>query len=255
MIYNIACNGNRRILLAFLFPILSLCFIKVLYSNFILSSSFYNAKCVFGIRNYQVTFSIDKKEFETCENFQFYQLFMCAHYTSLATAYLPVGFLPNMISYKFACPQHTESATRPVFGYISKAVQQALLLLSGNVQSNLGPLAASYNINQPALLPVSIVTVCLVTASFDGHCFIHALKYSLATYLKHEHSYRDILNRVNNEATVNEANYTAFIAGIVDSLRSLAKQYFDLRHYNTDFADLLPLIAVTSFQIHIVICS
>ena len=125
------------------------------------------------------------------------------------------------MSYKSACPRCTESATRTVFRYVSKAVQQALLLLSGNAQSNPGPLAASNNINQSALLPVSLVTVRLVTTSSDRHCFIHALRYSLATYLKREYSYHDILNRIKNEATVNEANYTAFFAGTVDSLRSL----------------------------------
>ena len=100
--------------------------------------------------------------------------------------------------------------------------------LSGNVQSNPCPLAARNDINQPALLPVSIVTVHLVTTLSNGQCFTHALRYSLATYLKRELSFHDIFNKVKNEATVNEANYTVFFACIVDSLYSLARQHFDL---------------------------
>ena len=61
------------------------------------------------------------------------------------------------------------------------------------------------------------------------------------------------LNKVKNEGTVNEANYIAFFAGTADSLRSLARQYFDMRRYNTDFGDLVPLIAGISFQKRIVI--
>ena len=81
------------------------------------------------------------------------------------------------------------------------------------------------------------------------------MRYSLATYLKREYSYHDILKRVKSEATVNKANYTPFFAGIVDSLHSLAKQHFDLRRYNSDFGDLVPLIAASSFQMRFVICS
>ena len=122
-------------------------------------------------------------------------MFACTRYVSSVTACLPVHLSTSTMSYKSACPRRTESATRTVFRYVSKAVQQALLLLSGYVQSNPGPLASSNNINQPTLLPVFIVTVSLVTTSSDGHCFIHALRYSLAKYLKREYSYHDILNR------------------------------------------------------------
>ena len=54
-----AFNGDRLILLTFLYPIL-ICLIDVLYLNFISSSSFHNAECVFGTRNCRVTSSVDK---------------------------------------------------------------------------------------------------------------------------------------------------------------------------------------------------
>ena len=97
---------------ALLFPILSLCFIDVLYSNFISSSSSHNVECIFGIRNCRVTYSVDKNEFETCDNFQFYHLFTCAIYASSAMACLPVGLSTSTMSYKSACLRRIESATR-----------------------------------------------------------------------------------------------------------------------------------------------
>ena len=196
--------------------------------------------------------SLIKMSLKFVETFNF---IICAHNASLATACLLVDFSSNIMSNKFACLRRTESATRTEFRYVSKAVQQALLLLSGNIQSNPGSLAANNNINRNALLPFSIVTVHLVTTLSDRHCFIHALRYSLATNLKCEYLYHDILNRVKNKTTVNEANYTAFFAGTIDSLSSLTRQYFDLRYYSTNFGDLVPLIASKSFLIRIVICS
>ena len=102
-------------------------------------------------------------------------------------AYLSV-FRPALrrTSLSICGAQNLESAIRIVFRCISKAVQQALQLLSGNVQSNSSHLAASNNIIQPVLLPVSIVTIRLMTILSDGYCFIHSLRYSLAKYLKCE---------------------------------------------------------------------
>ena len=37
-------------------------------------------------------------------------------------------------------------------------------------------------------------------------------------------------------------------------LRFPARKYFSLKQYNTDFGDLVPLIAAPSLQMHIVIC-
>ena len=150
-----------------------------------------------------------------------------------------------------------------------------ILLLSGNVHPNPGPIypplpvlheksaasilskpAAHHNLcaAQPVNRPDSIVSVCLHTTPADDHCFIYALSYSLSSYIGLQRTYNDLLNEIKREFSYNEATYANFHTGSTASLRSLASEYFNLKHYNTDFGDLVPQIAASSLQLRTNIC-
>ena len=75
----------------------------------------------------------------------------------------------------------------------------------------------------------------------------------METHLSVRLLHHEILQRLRNEIIVNEEMYTNFFAHNIPLFRLQAMQYFDMKCYNSDFGDLLPLIAATAFDLQIII--
>ena len=82
----------------------------------------------------------------------------------------------------------------------------------------------------------------------DGHCFIHALHVSMATFLFTNLSYSNLLRQLRNEVIVNEETYMSFLHVKLTAFRAQVSSYFNSKTYNTNFSDLLALIAANALN-------
>ena len=127
------------------------------------------------------------------------------------------------------------------------------VLLAGNVQLNPGPALLSRN--QPALDSASSLNVRMVPTPSDGHCFFHALHVSIATYVGVHMPYKMVRDFLADEINSHIDAYASFSSSSLSSFKEKIPCYFQLKSYNKDFCDMLPLVAANAFSIRIIIFS
>ena len=113
------------------------------------------------------------------------------------------------------------------------------------------PTIGQQQLVQPSL--ASLETVLLVPTSGDGHCFMHALRISMATYLHATFEQQEVLRLLKNEIIANKDKYVHFLPYPVATFRQQTRDYFYLRQYNCDFGDLIPLAASIALGLQIFI--
>ena len=104
-----------------------------------------------------------------------------------------------------------------------------------------------------ALAPRDVIVTILPTTA-DGHCFIHTLQTSIILYLHRDFTYVDLLHRLRNEVTLYEDLYLGFYAGSKQIFRYESTRYFLSEVYNSNFGDIIPLIAANALNTQIIIC-
>ena len=132
------------------------------------------------------------------------------------------------------------------------------LLATGDVHSNPGPalaLACRYQQLPVLLCSPDIINVTTEPTSGDGHCFAHALRAAIVTYMHTSIPYDLLLHFLSNEFDAHFDTYQQFTSVSTERLRSQAKDYFSRKIYNNEFGDILPLVASNTFCIRIIICT
>ena len=130
-----------------------------------------------------------------------------------------------------------------------------LLRFADDVHLNPGPAFLSHHTSVfiSAFDDFHRLNITIETTSGDEHCFIHALNRSISNYLKIHWSYKSMLHLLSEESNNWCEYYHHFISATLGQFCQTIYVYFNDTVYNSDFADLLPLIAANVFQIRILI--
>ena len=87
----------------------------------------------------------------------------------------------------------------------------------------------------------------------DGHCFLHALRESISSYLRIHILEKSIASSLLCEFTNNFANYESFIAEPRNQFFVQLSRYFNNKLYNCNASDLLLIATSNAFNINIII--
>ena len=98
------------------------------------------------------------------------------------------------------------------------------------------------------------MTVTILPTTADGHCFIYALRTSIILYLHRDFTHVNLLHCLRNEVALYEDLYLGFYAGSKQMFRYESIRYFLSKVYNSNFGNIIPLIAANALNIQIEIC-
>jgi hypothetical protein len=127
-----------------------------------------------------------------------------------------------------------------------------LILLAGDVSLNPGPLALVCR-SQPPLDSLNFSDFKTIPTPGDGHCFLYAVRRSIAEYLKIHISHSELCRLINDEFCHNGNIYLSYFNGSPDDFYYQLSRYFRLKSYNSNVVDLLPAATANALHIRLIV--
>ena len=129
-------------------------------------------------------------------------------------------------------------------------LQLVYLLFISGLKINLGPALTA---TQLPLQLVDFSTIEFLPVRDDRHCFIYVLRESNLSHLRIHISEEFISKRIFNEFEINFLNYLSFTSKSREIFFVLLKRYFNNKVYNSNAADLLPVVVFNAFHKNVIV--